>query len=53
MYLAVSGLSCSTWDLYCHTWDLVHRTRLEPGPLALGAWSLSYQTTREVPQGWL
>ena len=53
MYLTVSDLSCSTWDLYHHMWDLVHWTGLEPGPLALGAWGLSYQTTREVPQGWV
>ena len=31
-------------------WDLVPRSRMEPGPPALGAWSLSHWTTREVPR---
>ena len=30
-------------------WDLVPRPQFEPGPPALGVWSLSYWTTREVP----
>ena len=31
------------------TWDLVPWPGIEPGPLALGMWSLSHCTTREVP----
>ena len=42
LYLAVPGLSCSMRDL-------VPRPGIEPGPPALGAWSLSPWTTREVP----
>ena len=30
-------------------WDLVPWPGIEPSPLALGAWSLSHWTTREVP----
>ena len=33
----------------CSTWDLVHWPWMEPRPPALGAWSLSHWTTREVP----
>ena len=33
-------------------WDLVPRPRIEPGPPALGAWSLNHWTTREVPVIW-
>ena len=32
-------------------WDLVPQPGMEPGPPALGAWSLSHWTTREVPLG--
>ena len=31
-------------------WDLVPWPRIEPGPLALEAWSLSHQASREVPR---
>ena len=31
-------------------WDLVPWPRIEPGPSALEAWSLSHQTSREVPR---
>ena len=41
-------LSCSTWSLNCSVWDLVPWPGIEPGPPALGAWSLSPWTTREV-----
>ena len=41
MYLAAPGLSCSMWDL-------VPWPGTEPGPPALGVWSLSHWTTREV-----
>ena len=30
-------------------WDLVPRPGIEPRASALGAWSLTYWTTREVP----
>ena len=33
----------------CSVWDLVPQPGIEPGAPALGAWSLSYWTTREVP----
>ena len=42
IYLATPGLSCSMWDL-------VPWAGIEPGPPALGLWSPSYWTTREVP----
>lgn len=42
IYLAAPGLSCSFWDLVC-------LAGIEPGHLALGAWSLSHPTTRAVP----
>ena len=45
IYLAVLGLSCSMWDL-------VPWPGMEPKPPALGAQSLSYWTTREVPEFW-
>ena len=50
------GLSCGMWDLCCHMRtlrcdmrDLVPRPAIEPRPSALGAWSLTHWTTREVP----
>ena len=36
------------WIFSCGMWDLVSRPRIEPGPPALGAQSLSYWATREV-----
>ena len=33
----------------CDMRDLVPCVGIEPGPPALGAWSLSHWTTREVP----
>ena len=33
----------------CSMWDLVPWTEIKPGPPALGTWSLSHWTTREVP----
>ena len=33
----------------CGMWDLVPQLRIEPRPSAVGAWSLSHWTTREVP----
>ena len=41
--------SCSMQTLSCSMWDLVPRPRIKPRPPALGAWSLSHWTTREVP----
>ena len=37
------------WELFCGMWDLVPWPRIEPGPPALGVWSLRHRTTREVP----
>ena len=42
--------SCSMWALSCGIWALVSWLGIEPGPLALGAWSLGRWTTREVPE---
>ena len=33
----------------CSTWNLVSWPGIEPGPPALGAWSLNHWTTREAP----
>ena len=41
VYLAALGLSCSMWDL-------VPQPGVEPVPPALGVWSLSHWTPREV-----
>ena len=52
------GLSCGTQDLFlscgvrtlsCGMRDLVPQPGVEPGPPALGAQSLTYWTTPEVP----
>ena len=40
------------WDLLglsCGMWDLVLGPGIQCGPLAMGVWSLSRWTTREVP----
>ena len=42
IYLTIPGLSCDMWDL-------VPRPGIEPRSPALGTWSLSHWTTREVP----
>ena len=45
-------LRSSLWpagSLSCILWALVLWPGIEPGPPALGAWGLSYWTTREVP----
>ena len=42
IYLAVPGLSCGMRDL-------VPWPGIEPGPPALGAWSLNHWTIKEVP----
>ena len=41
-FLVVLGLSCSMWDL-------VPWPGIKPRPPALGTWSLTHWTTREVP----
>ena len=45
----MASFRCSIWTLSCCTWDLVPRPGIEHSPPALGAWSLSHWTTREVP----
>ena len=47
-FLALLGLSCSTWELHCSMWDLVPWPGIKPRPPALGAQSLGHWTTREV-----
>ena len=43
-------LRCRTWGIFsCSTRDLVSRPGMEPGPPALGVWSVSHWTTRELP----
>ena len=37
----------------CSMWDLIPFPRIEPRPFALGPWSLSHWTTREVPVIWI
>lgn len=56
IYLASPGFSWGTRDLPCRMpslscgkWDLVPWAGMEPKPPALGAQSLSYRTTREIP----
>ena len=46
---ALGIFSCIMWAISCGVWDLVPQPGIEPGAPALGAWSLSYWTTREVP----
>ena len=46
---AIRGAQSSVWTLICVMWNLIPWSGIEPGPLALGAWSLSHWTTREVP----
>ena len=52
------SFSCSIWTLSCVVckllvvacmWYLVPQPGIEPRPPALGAWSLTHWTTREVP----
>ena len=40
--------ACELLVVAC-VWDLVPRPGIEPGPPALGVWSLSHWATREVP----
>ena len=55
-WILVSALgifSCSIRILICSMWDLVPESRIEPGPPDLGMWSLSHQTTGEVPHSFV
>ena len=45
----VKIIACSIVDLSRSMWDLVPWPGIEPGSPALGVWSLSHWTTREVP----
>ena len=50
IYLVAPGLSCQGISIFsCSIWDLVPQLRVKLRPLAVGAWSLSHWTTREVP----
>ena len=46
--MAAPGLSCGTGDLHCSMQALVPQPEIEPRPPALGVWSLTHWTTREV-----
>ena len=47
--IAARGIfSCGLWTLSCGMWGLVPGPGIELGRPALGAWSLSHWTTREV-----
>ena len=62
IYLTALGLSYDTqdlWSLLWHAkpfnwdiWDLVPWLGMEPGPPALGLWSLGHWTTREIQYLW-
>ena len=49
IYLTEPDLSCSMITLNWGRWDLVPCPGIKPVLPALGAWSLSHWTTREVP----
>ena len=42
-------LSCGILSLSCSMWGLGPWPEIEPWPPALGAWTLSHRTTREIP----
>ena len=44
-WVLVGAFGIFSWSM----WDLVPWPGIEPGPPALGAWSLSHWTSREVP----
>ena len=46
---SANGIFKSMRTLCWGMWDLVPWSGIEPGPPALGAWSLRHRTTREVP----
>ena len=45
----IESLNCGSRTLSCGMWALVPWPGIEPWPPALGAWSLSHWTTKEVP----
>ena len=47
IFIAVCGI------FSCSTWDLVPCPRIKPRHAALGSWSLSHWTTREVSTFWI
>ena len=51
MYLShwILVVACGIFHLHCNMWDLAPWSGIEPGPLALGAQSLSPWTTRKAP----
>ena len=50
LLVAACGIfSCGMRTLSCSMWDLFPCPGIKPGPPALGVWSLSHWTTREVP----
>ena len=58
LYVVAPGLRCGMQDIFscsmrtlsCGTWDLAPWPGIKPRSPALGAWSLSHWTTREVPR---
>ena len=50
IYLATPGLSCGFGDIYLQHVGSSSLTRHQTHAPALGAWSLSHWTTREVPK---
>ena len=48
--LRIFNLHCSIQNHFfsCSMWDLVPSTGIEPGPPALGVWSLSHWTIKDV-----
>ena len=47
--VACGIFSCHMWMLSCIMWDVVPWPEIETRAPALGVWSLSHWTTREVP----
>ena len=52
IFVAACGIFLvMAWEIFsCGMQDLVPRPGIEPGPPALGAWSLNHWITREVPK---
>ena len=48
-WLQYMGSLAGGMQTLCSTWDLVPWAGIKPSPPALGVWSLSHWTTREVP----
>ena len=47
--IRIAGSCVATWELLVVHVDLAPWPGIEPGAPALGAWSLSHRTTREIP----